>query len=69
MSNHTDAQLMEGDFMRDEIRDNAVEEAARLLDLARAVIISDTEKSRAFVLRAVMEKITGENQMKEVFRK
>jgi hypothetical protein len=69
MNNHTDAQLMEGDFMRDEIRDNAVEEAARLLDLARAVIISTTEKSRAFVLRAVMEKITGENQMKEVFRK
>jgi hypothetical protein len=69
MNNHTDEQLMEGDFMRDEIRDNAVEEAARLLDLARAVIISTTEKSRAFVLRAVMAKIAGENQMKEVFRK
>ena len=47
----------------------AAEGAAHLLNLAQAVIESTTEKSKAFVLRAVMEKIASEEQVNEVFRK
>lgn len=47
----------------------AREEAAELLQKAQAIIDSPTEKSKAFVLWAVMGRIAGEEQLKEVFRK
>lgn len=55
--------------MTTQTNKTAKEAAADLLQQAKDIIASTTKKSEAFVLWAVMERIAGEEQLKEIFRK